>query len=62
MQMTAVVSSALCSVDRRGKTKDLSGCTAELAVRAAPAINISGKNSLGCLFSPKLSISMTDLF
>lgn len=62
MRMTAAVSFTLCGVDRRGNSKDLSGSTAELTARAAPAINISGNNNQGCLFSSKLSISMTDLF
>lgn len=62
MHMTAAVSFTLCSVDRRANTKDLSGSTAELTAQAAQAINISGNNNLGCLFFPKLSISMTDLF
>lgn len=62
MQMTAAVSFTLCSVDRHGSSKDLSGSTAELTARAAPAINISGNNNQGCLFFPKLSVSMTDLF
>lgn len=43
-------------------SKDLSGSTAELAARAVPAINISGNNNQGCLFFPKLTVSMTDLF
>lgn len=62
MQMTAAVSFTHCGVDRRGNSKDLSGSTAELTARAAPAINISGNNNQGCLFFPKLSVSMTDLF
>lgn len=62
MQMTAAVSFTLCSVDRRGNSKDLSGGYAELTAQAAPAINISGNNNQGCLFFPKLSVSMTDLF
>lgn len=62
MHMTAAVSFTLCSIDRRGNTKDLSGSTAELTAQAALAINISGNNNLGCLFFPKLSIGMSDLF
>lgn len=62
MQMTVAVSLTLCSVDRRGNSKDLSGSTAELTARAAPAINILANNNHGCLFFPKLSVSMTDLF
>lgn len=62
MQMTAAVSFTLCTVDRRASSKDLSGSTAELTARAAHAINISGNNNHGCLFFPKLSVSMTDLF
>lgn len=62
MQMTAAVSLTLWSVDRRGNSKDLSGSTAEPTARAAPAINILGNNNHGCLFLPKLSVSMTDLF
>ncbi len=62
MQMTAAVSLTLCSVDRRRKSKDLSGSTAALTARAAVTINISGSNNQGCLFFSKLSVSMTDLF
>lgn len=40
----------------------LSGSTAKLTARAASAINNSGNNNQGCLFFPKLSVSMTDLF
>lgn len=45
------------SVDRRGN-----GSTAEVSVRSAAAINISGNNNQDCLFFTKLSISMSDLF
>lgn len=62
MQMTAPVFFTLCSFDRLGNSKDLSGSTAELAAPTAAAINISGSNNHGCLFFPKLSVSMTDLF
>ena len=62
MQMTAAVSFTLGGADRRGNSTDLSGSTAELAARAAPAINISGNNNHGCLLPPKLSVSMSDLF
>lgn len=62
MQMTAAVSFTLGGADRRGNSTDLSGSTAELTARAAPAINISGNNNHGCLLLPKLSVSMSDLF
>lgn len=62
MQMTAAVFLTLCTVDRLGNSKDLSGSTAELTAPTAAAINISGSNNHGCLFFPKLSVSMTGLF
>lgn len=60
MRMTAAVSFTLCGVDRRENRKDVSGSTARVA--PATRVNNSGNNNQGCLFFPKLSVSMTDLF
>lgn len=61
-QMTAAASFTRRTVDRRGNSADLSGSTAELTGWVAPAINISADNIHSCLFFPKLSVSVTDLF
>lgn len=52
----------LCSVDRCGNSKDLSGSTAELTARAARLYIFQELTIMAVYSCPKLSVSRTDLF